>query len=49
MMNPSRSELVTKLFVIALYHWHIGDKFNARTALDTALFVLSVPHKKQVA
>lgn len=36
-MNMTREEHVTALFVLALYHWYIGDRFNARNALEVAV------------
>lgn len=42
-MTLSREEHITALFIIALYHWHIGDKFNARNALEVAVAFATQP------
>lgn len=39
MKELTRAEHVTALFVIAWYHWFIGDNFNARNALEVAVHV----------
>jgi hypothetical protein len=39
MKELTRAEHVTALFFIAWYHWFIGDKYNARSALEVAVHV----------
>lgn len=39
MKEMTRAEHVTALFVIALYHWYIGDRYNANNALEVAVHV----------
>jgi hypothetical protein len=43
-MNMTRAEHVTALFVIAMYHWFIGDKYNARNALEVAVQIATHPN-----
>jgi len=42
-MNLTREEHVTALFVIAMYHWYIDDKLNARNALEVAVQIATAP------
>lgn len=42
-MNLTKQEHVTALFVIAMYHWYIGDKFNARNAMEVAVQIATYP------
>lgn len=42
-MNLTKQEHVTALFVIAMYHWFIDDKFNARNALEVAVQIAAAP------
>ncbi len=39
MKELSKAEHTTALFVIAIYHWFIGDKLNAGFALEVAIQV----------
>jgi len=43
-MIMSKEEHVTALFVIAMYHWYIDDRFNARNALEVALQIADSSH-----
>ena len=43
MNTMSRNDHITALFVIALYYWHTGDKFNARNALEVAVQIAREP------
>jgi hypothetical protein len=43
MITMTQREHATALFVIALYHWWIGDHLNARSALRVAVKVATMP------
>jgi len=46
-MNETKSEHITRLFMIAMYHWYIGDKFNARNAIKVAIYIANAPDLAQ--